>query len=98
MDKMTKMLEILNAMGLQWSAQFDNAPELRAVFTVGESGLLLLNGEPVCLACEVDPSSIFIDVESFGFLTAAGEECRFCVDWRFKGAPVLLPWTDAAAV
>lgn len=98
MDKMTHILETLNAMAPQWCMQFENVPELTAVFTVSDSGLLLLNGEPVCLACEVDVSGIFIDVESFGFLTTAGKECRFCVDWHFQGAPILLPWSDAAAV
>lgn len=80
-------LNALNGIGAAWSAQFDHKPQLEASFTADGAGKLSINGEPLCLVSQIDPESIFIGVESFGFLTKSGAEYRIYIDWPFEGKP-----------
>lgn len=93
MENKIHLLNTLNEIGPEWAGQFDYDPELPLVFSVNDSGDLMLNGDLVCPLDAVDISTIFIDIEFFGFYTVDGKEIRFTVDWPYAEPPELLPWT-----
>lgn len=92
METPDHLLEVLNELGPTWIRQFERQPRLSVFFSVSGTGILMLNDEEVCPVEDVDLSTIFVDVESFGFFTQTGEEIRFYVDWPYVGPPRLLPW------
>lgn len=97
MKNTNELLEVLNAIGPQWGAQFEKDPGLTVIFAANAAGMLLLNDEAVCSVNEVDPSSVYVDAEFFGFHTTAGQVCHFRVVWPFGGTPEISPWSAPAA-
>lgn len=87
MKQHAETLTTLNDISGTWSAQFEHKPKLTAEFSADNAGRLSFNGEPLCLITQVDPDTIFIDVESFGFRTKSGAEYRMYINWPFKGKP-----------
>lgn len=92
MENTTHLLDALNEIGPEWAGQFEHEPVFPLVFSLTVSGDLTLNGDLVCPLEDVDISTIFIDIEFFGFYTLDGREIRFTVDWPYAGPPELLPW------
>lgn len=80
-------LDALNEIGPAWADQFENKPDMPVLFSVDETGMLRINGEPLCPVSEVDADSICIDVDFFGFYLNSGDKYVICVDWPYEGDP-----------
>ena len=88
-DNANQTLNALNGIADAWCKQFDNKPSLAIAFDVSEYGFVTLNGHTLGVELsEIDASSIFVDVEWFGFSTKNGDMIQVKVEWRYDESSV----------
>ena len=75
---------LLNQRVSEWCSQFDSPPALNAQFSSTADGRLMFNGYTLgVLLSEIVESSIYKDIQWFGFSTVYGADFDFKICWPF---------------
>lgn len=76
--------DLLNQKVIEWCNQYDTPPALNAHFTANTEGYLVFNGYTLGVyLSEIVVSSIYKDIQWFGFSTIYGEDFDFKICWPF---------------